>query len=66
MFDDRYFMASNELNLLNTLLLSETAKLGQSSENLAGCMRLHALMRRTLELAQPIRQLFCDSWLSES
>jgi len=22
-FDDRYFMASNELNLLNTLLLSE-------------------------------------------
>jgi hypothetical protein len=24
-FDDRYFMASNELNLLNTLLLAEEA-----------------------------------------
>jgi hypothetical protein len=27
-FDDRYFMASNELNLLNTLLLSETSSPG--------------------------------------
>jgi hypothetical protein len=29
-FDDRYFMASNELNLLNTLLLAE----GQAEEEL--------------------------------
>lgn len=32
-FDDRYFMASNELNLLNTLLLSKSA--AQSSDSFA-------------------------------
>jgi hypothetical protein len=30
-FDDRYFMASNELNLLNTLLLANQAELNASN-----------------------------------
>ena len=31
-FDDRYFMASNELNLLNVLLLAKEEHLGVAGE----------------------------------